>query len=449
MTVKALEKPVEARYLLPDYFCDIENTENPEELFDYKFEGIILGVESVSQYNGNGTDIPYTYYKVKVTKEIKGDVEGEVIIKYYGGYNEEGELLLLENAELPETREKYTFYCNRTKLTYRHDERTIDGSYVISIPNCMVKGSVKTSGKRLNKQSETILVLPKVSITKYHPLAELEQMILASGDPFDRAETISLTYPFSFYLGYNAYRSFKVNRSTLDYLAIYSTGTSDVKVEVYDQEYNLIGSNDDVNTTRGLLYTSGRNFFYHFYADINKTYYFVVTMYNPNVAGTTTIRALVDNYYQSSYSNLVTSNDAVDSGKKIHYTNDTYYPKSISDGAGEWNKLGTVLILPDTSSTTNDVTISLYNDGDSGIIAHTSRHWLWGWKIQYNNYYFLNMSMAEKQKTVMHEFGHTLGFSEFCSTGYCESSDNIMVQGIKPLTRLGPADIAVNRQKWG
>lgn len=121
----------ETTTLLPEYAHGLD--EDPFERYDYCFEGIVLKVEQVSQYNGFGTDMPYTYFRVRILRDIKGQTDNEVIIKYYGGYDENGELVLLENAELPEIGEIYTFYCNRTNLRYQDDGRTLDGCYVVLV----------------------------------------------------------------------------------------------------------------------------------------------------------------------------------------------------------------------------------------------------------------------------------------------------------------------------
>lgn len=241
---------------------------------------------------------------------------------------------------------------------------------------------------------------------------------------------------------------FKIKRDTLDYLAIYSMGRFDPKVMVYDDFYTLVDRNDDVDpNSRGAIYTSGKNFYCQFYADRDRYYYFGVKPALSGATGTTTIRCVIDNFHVSDYSKLVSGINAVKNGRIYYkdYTNLSYY---ISIGAAQWNKLGQVQIRHRGAGDRTDLTLNLFYDKDS-IVAYTSKHWLKGWSIWYNDYYFQDMVMSERLKTVMHEFGHTLGMAEFSGWDYCESYDNVMVQGIRSISKLGPADIAVYRKLWG
>lgn len=448
ITLKAFD--LKTNTFHPEYYLDLESKESPLDYFDYCFEGFATKVEHVSQYNGFGTDIPYTYFRVKVTKEIKGDVEKEVLIKYYGGYNEAGELELMNDATMPELGEIYTFYCNRTTLTYKDDGRTIDGSYVINHPSCIVKGSAEQSKSPVQTPgSKEKAVLKDVTVTNFNlrdnlQMAALFTNLIPTRDEFENASIISLNYTFTFALKNGNYRIFKIKRDTLDYLAIYSTGTYDVEVYVYDDYYALLTSNDNVPAgSRGTLYTSGVNFYCNFYADKDRYYYFQVVP-KSTVTGSTTIRCIVDNYYVSPYSYLVWDKNAVKNGK-ITFKDHTDYDYYVLIGAAEWNKLGAVEIKIGSNPNLN---IYQYSDSD-GFVAYTTKHWLKGWQIWLNHYYFQNLTFSQKLKTSMHEFGHTLGLDEFSGSGYSESSDNVMVQGVRDLYRLGPADIAVYRQKWG
>lgn len=445
ITLKALDKPMRTSHLHPDYYQDFQNADLID-LFDYCFEGILFKIEGVSQFNGNGTDIPYTFYRVKVTKEIKGNVDNEVIIKFYGGYNEEGELILLENSTMPEIGEIYTFYCNRTKLNYKDDQRTIDGSYVIGNPECIVKGHYQEITE--NPVEKETLDIPKPILPKtFYYREELDFGILSFSDPFQDASNIFLGLTHRFNLSGDKPKYYKITRDTLDYLAIYSTGDLDVKVSVFDKYLTLVGTNDDVNTPRGLEYTSGRNFFFHFYADKNSTYYFKISTFDPNASGSTGVKCIVDNYHESDYSKLIWSSHAV-KNNHIYYDNRSNYSYYVYVGADEWNKLNKVQILNYGPKTRKDVIIYSYYDADTITVAYCDKHWLYGWRVYYNDYYFETMTMSEKMKAVMHEFGHLLGFNEFNGPGYSEANNNVMVQGVKGLSKLGPADIAVYRKRW-
>jgi hypothetical protein len=436
--VHAQNKSEETRYVQADYMLDYENAESIEDLFDYCFEGTVLTEIGVSQYNGEGTNIPYTYFLVRVDREIKGMVNKVVKIKFYGGYDEENVLYLLENTEMPVEGETYIFYCNQTTKSFEGDGRTLDGSFVISNPYSIVQHNdvVLRFGDGIGFEPPGGGGATPPSDPK------------PDNDSFSKATSVSINtnYTISLSNGYSQY--FKIKRSALDYLCVYSTGSLDVRVYVYDSSYNLVGSNDDVNG-RGTQFTSGTNFFHNFYAEKNKYYYIKINTYNSYVSGSTTFRLQVDNYYVSNYSNLVYDGDCVNLSNKIYYTNYSSYTTEVGLGAAEWNKLGSVQILPDTSSTLNTLNIYDFYDPDSLILATTINNWILAWKVQYNTYYFSTMTQKERLKTIIHEFGHCMGFSEFAGQNYSESEDNVMVQGLRPFNKLGPADIAVYKQKWG
>ncbi len=59
--------------------------------------------------------------------------------------------------------------------------------------------------------------------------------------------------------------------------------------------------------------------------------------------------------------------------------------------------------------------------------------------------YYASMTEDQRIKTLLHELGHVLGMNEFNSSGnddiiYSENSNNVMVQGVRSLTDLGPCD---------
>ena len=52
-------------YLSADYAKDYSKLDLLEE-FDFSFDGVIIFYLSTSQYNGFGTNIPYSYFNLKV-----------------------------------------------------------------------------------------------------------------------------------------------------------------------------------------------------------------------------------------------------------------------------------------------------------------------------------------------------------------------------------------------
>jgi len=429
-----------------DYLVDYNTVDDISSVFDYSFSGEVTEYISTSQYNGNGTDIPYSFYQVNVIDVFKGNVGKSVIITFYGGVNEEGILVLFQDSVLPVIGEKYMFFSNMVTSSGKEDGRNIKGSYAICVSYSMV--SLERFEK--NKYPEEIVLFDSNFATSE---SFNDDFVINSVDPgggggytnisFSTAALMSMDTSYSMYLSSSTPALYyKVTASTLNYLSIFSTGSLDTVVELYNSSYTLISTNNNVSG-RGLSFTTGTNFFLNFYKDKNLTYYFKIRANVPGAAGSTTIEAFIDNWYSSSYSNLVWAFDFVDGANKIDYKNQTVYDSELALAITEWNKLDTISIQLDTIFTTNDVTISDYTDSTSGSpVAVTN--WLFA-TIKFNNFYFSSMSATERQKTIMHELGHALGLNEF--TGY-ETTINVMVQGIRSMTNIGPADIGIYRQKW-
>jgi Zn-dependent peptidase ImmA (M78 family) len=63
------------------------------------------------------------------------------------------------------------------------------------------------------------------------------------------------------------------------------------------------------------------------------------------------------------------------------------------------------------------------------------------------------MTSQQRFKTMMHELGHALGINEMNTSGNSkissnESNLNVMVQGIRATTQIGPCDRNVYRYLW-
>ncbi|MCK9536365.1 MAG: hypothetical protein M0R05_02055 [Bacilli bacterium] len=416
------------------------------EEFDYSFLGKIDSYICTSQFNGYGTEIPYSFFKVNVLHTYKGELEKTIIIKFYGGYDENNNLILLENMTYPQKNEAYIFYCNKTTLNYDADERTLDNSYVITMPYNLIK-----QGSQSNQRAESIVNKIKNDslVTAITPLWDFDD---GGEEPeyintsFATAATIVLNVSTYVFLYPNHERYYKITNNKLRYLSFYSLGSLDTWVFVYDSSYNFLGGNDNV-TGRGSDFTTELNFFYNFYADINQTYYIKVKFSSSSQSGSFHIKGIEDNWYSSSNINDLFWNHHGVNGNKVHFTNSSRYTTEINNGIAEWNKLTTIQIVPGGGCVGKSVSISDYTDTEpNAAVAMTSYNWIFPMTVKYNTYFFNNMTQAQRIKTVLHEFGHVLGLDEF--TGK-ESIINVMHQGIRELTILGPADIAAYRAKWG
>ena len=421
-------------YLHADYNKDYSQINLLDE-YDYSFVGIIDKYITTKEYDGTGTNIPYTYYRVIVLDVIKGQLDNDVIIKFYGGKASNGETILLNNTKIPEKGKIYKFYCNKTKYSPIQDTRTIENSYVINSEYNMTL-----------LEDYVCNSVSKLSISPDFSFDHIGGGGGYSNTSFDTAYDINYGET-SVYLSQGVSRYYKLNFDTLNYISLYSTGSLDTKVEIYDSNYCLYKANDDVTpNSRGTTFTSNTNFFTNFYSDKDETYYIKVSLYDSSKYGSFNMHLVIDNWTQTlDLSDLFWEYDGVDGNNKVDYTIKSKYVTEIGLAMEEWNKLGTIRFSPDSGSTINDITVSYYIDVDSNTVAVTTYRWLLEMTVEYNDAYFSTMSRDERIKTCLHEFGHVLGLDEFTNV---ETTSNVMYQGIRGVTTLGPADIAVYRAKW-
>jgi len=418
--------------LRANYSEDFDNIDLMEH-YDYAFIGQVISYRETRQYNGNGTNVPYSYFNVNVVKTFKGTLEDNIVIKFYGGYDEDNNLVLFENMNYPEVYQTYKFYCNKTNIINSNDGRTIANSFVISNPYNMFEYNIQQGG------------ISTASITPPHFFEQEPDGGGSTNSSFETANYIDIDDSLSVYLYSGIRKYYKITTDTLNYLSIYSTGDYDCKVTIYDSERNYVTSNDDAYD-RGTLFTSNSNFFKNFYADANETYYFEVSLVDSTETGTIYINLFIDNWIDSNYSSLTLSVGGVDSENKVEYRIDSKYTSQINHAINEWNKLDSVLIKPDSSGTLNNLTLSDYSDSDTDTIAYTQNRLIFASTIKFNTYKMDSFTYNEQIHTCLHELGHVLKLNEFTNV---ESNSNVMHQGRLSLTKLGPADIAVYRYLWG
>ncbi len=261
-------------------------------------------------------------------------------------------------------------------------------------------------------------------------------------------------------------------------VSVYSTGTTNTKVYVYEST-NLstsIAYNNDAYET-GTHYASEPNFYTEFYAEYGKIYYIKIDGYYYTSYGSYSV--FLDScecvYDPDDYLSIY---NAVDGGKKVHYDVNSLYAVLINDAISEWNKLDTITITPDTSSTVKDLHFYDYFEDDAGASSYAVAYYyyrpVFHDLIYFNTYFFegeTNVAFWDdywgndigKTKTIIHEIGHSLGinmdensvtkafFNPNWSSQLSNESDyNAMLQGVAPvyIYSPGPCDRDVYREKW-
>lgn len=130
--------------------------------------------------------------------------------------------------------------------------------------------------------------------------------------------------------------------------------------------------------------------------------------------------------------NYVLGHSAVDDGE-IRWGGSTKYTSERSHSHSLWNGLNRIDVLPDSTWTYEDVT---YGDVNRSDVTWMGQYTYWGAltdNIDYNDYYFQNMTWEERTKTVTHELGHAHGLDH-------SYQPNVMASGPLPYTQLGDQD---------
>lgn len=98
--------------------------------FSYVFIAKVEKKSSVMQFDGTGTNIPYSIYEVSQILYFKGDGASSGEIVFYGGENSSGSLVLYEGvSELPELGVYYLILANKAK---DNSSRVEAGQFIVS-----------------------------------------------------------------------------------------------------------------------------------------------------------------------------------------------------------------------------------------------------------------------------------------------------------------------------
>lgn len=414
--------------------------EKDNESYQYEFVCEITDIIETKQFKGEGTNIPYTYYSARVIDKIKGELETNIVIKFYGGYDESNNLILMENMNYLKVNDCYYIFADKSKA---FDNRYVEDALVISSPTQYYDIN---NFQYLNRET------PKANKIR----RPIEEIYFEGGGGY--ANT-SFSTAINMSLGNKAkinftnvitkrYYKFSVDYKT--YISIYTTGNYDSEIQLYSNKEQLIESNDNVYSEHGLNMTAGNNAFINYLVEPNTTYYFSISANISNSNNTLMVHLIEDNWSESEVNDLIWEeilgiSTTIDMDDYLsQYNNNSKYISEIDKAISEWNSLKFVTFYEDNLSTLPNFTIFDFYDADTSVVADTAQFFVHT-TIRLNDYYFENMNYLERVKTIMHELGHVLCLDEFTNI---ESTANVMHQGIRQYVQFGPADLAAYYYLW-
>ncbi|MCQ2771737.1 MAG: M57 family metalloprotease [Bacilli bacterium] len=205
------------------------------------------------------------------------------------------------------------------------------------------------------------------------------------------------------------------------------------------------------------------------YVEPGDVYYFVYNKYNyvkPNGPRTPTYTASVinaavadvpENQFDSAgyvddqevfgYNNNTVKVYSESSCNAIHDSSNTYL-QLIEDAMSEWNKVGCLQFVSTNSRSEANIFVKCTFDGENGTTGsyfHYNRTPKTGGELSINRSYCDGYSYSYVLDTIIHEFGHSIGFGHI---NYAYGA-NVMYYRTSDYVSFGQGDLAVYHYKWG
>jgi len=125
----------------------------------YIFIGKIEKELETKKYDGTGSDIPYTFYKIKIIEYLKGDGENTGILCFYGGKKFLNTWILYNtNDEIPEINKIYLFFLNK-KGNDSNNQRIGNDDFIISRNDQKILLDGYDENKMIYEQNDNIKLI--------------------------------------------------------------------------------------------------------------------------------------------------------------------------------------------------------------------------------------------------------------------------------------------------
>lgn len=434
------EEQTKEHFLTMDKAIDFTNVYERTTYVDKVFSGRIVDVSETTFTNNHRYEYPSTNLVIEIIEVYKGEEDSKLInIEMLGGkidstfYNIDG--IRFDDSNLPNVGDIYLFSLNKNNSQFYNK---VD--YLIDVAYQMIPIDLENSldSEFLNEIIEFInngFILEDVPYSVIYDDAGGGKT-----DPKDNNDGTSFSYAILLTENYSVYGGLSPNEirfykiDSLYYREIdmiISNSNIPIDVTVYNSSYNPIEYEN--NTYIYARLTS--------HITNNQTYIEV-----KNLSSYSGIFELEYNYLSD---NEYCKNDPEDLFISFYlWAADTYgsitwysysdYMSEINYSIDKWNEMGKI-----NFHFTGYSAMVIYDyNGDEGSIAYYNSL---NKNIYLNNYYFVDMNSLERQKSIMHELGHSLGLDHMTASKntaieLSESDINVMISGIRERSELGGCD---------
>ena len=450
---------LEKRHVHALYAYDVPK-EEMFDVYDFAFIAKINDLEKISNSYNDHFYSPITFFNINVIHTFKGALNENEVIKFFGGYDQDGVMVVFEDMVYPVEGEYYLIFANEP--SYEQTDRHIAGSFSIHHDSMMIHLENFLDGYDMQHQPVSIhqLLTEYLYTSSFQIIEDPNQLIDAGGSPenptindsIEQAIEITADTIIPVTLSINESRWYKIIAPSSDSFTIYSTMTTDFvpMVQVYDSsgvhrgfgQTNFNASSSNILESYALSITEDPNFLLTSYFVQGETYYIRIrTLPNATEGGTLQFRFFKDNVMLANYSTIYQRQTSVKTDKKLYYKNLSSYPDEVFLAPQMYNEMGNVQIIQQTGGphTRTDLLIYDYHLGDNNIIGIYNQ---WNHAIGLNVFYLDQQQyVSRRMNVVLHEFGHALGLGHM-------PKGNIMYYTLTGQRYFGPTDVAAYRMRW-
>jgi len=485
-TFSLFAQDVYAHYDIYDYYSDYEYDFSDVNIkvseFDYVFVGKPTKLIETVKINVYGFDEVYSLYEVKITNQLKGNIESKKVnILYFGGICDETLYISdpdfkTNSDKVPEIGKSYMFSCNQYE-EFKPDYLDYKDVYYIYNPYSMIYLgdfiSILPNLSSIYQEHYDAINYDDGDIIEFYVFDSVQTTspinLEGTGDDegngggteigtyFDNAIEFTFSQTITCNLSANEDKYYKFTLSNYNYELVtfhsfIAYQTYYVTATLYDgnlDEIQLFDNHNDSLSFDTEIALRDETFYLKISSDQVSSGSVNFKVYNPNncyCKNDPDDLLLILNYSAVMFNSLIITDLDPLVGDRTSYINE------LIDAIAIWNALDYISISYLEYMGVSNVYVY---DIDEAYNPYPAMFTPVLNTIYFNTAIMDSWTFQERLKTVAHELGHALGLNEFNSSGSYqtlptpEDYANIMRQGKRSFISLGPCDILVYNYKWG